>query len=71
MIEVLESGLQGGPWLMGDRFTAADVLVGSSVNFMKMFGVLPDSTVLSDYCERCLARPAFANALARDTELEA
>ena len=35
MIEVLETGLKEGPWIMGEKFTAADVLLGSSVNFMK------------------------------------
>jgi glutathione S-transferase len=42
------------------------VLVGSSVYFMKIFGVLPDSRALAEYAERCLARPAYAKALARD-----
>jgi glutathione S-transferase len=71
MIEVLVAGLETGPWIMGDRFCAADVLLGSSVYFMKMFGILPDSQVLADYSDRCLARPACARALARDAELEA
>lgn len=69
MIDVLETGLQDGPWLLGEQFSAADVLVGSSVNFMKMFGILPDSAVLEEYLGRCLARPACASALARDAEL--
>ena len=42
------------------------VACGSSVCFMKNFGVLPDSPVLAAYAERCLARPAYAKALARD-----
>jgi len=71
MIEVLEAGLKEGPWLLGERFSAADVLVGSSVYFMKMFGVLPDSPVLTEYGDRCLARPACAEALARNAELDA
>lgn len=70
MIEVLETGLQKGPWLMGEAFSAADVLVGSSVYFMKKFGVLPDSEILEDYCERCMSRPAYSRALARDAELK-
>jgi glutathione S-transferase len=70
MIEVLERGLESGPWLLGDRFSAADVLVGSSVYFMKLFGILPDSEVLTGYAERCLARPAYAKALARDAEID-
>jgi glutathione S-transferase len=71
MIEVLEQGLAQGPWLLGEHFSAADVLVGSSVYFMKLFGVLPDSPLLADYAKRCLARPAYAKALARDTEAPA
>ncbi|MGD2130266.1 MAG: glutathione S-transferase family protein [Lysobacterales bacterium] len=70
MVEVLERGLERGPWILGDRFSAADIMLGSSVYFMKIFGVLPDSQVLSDYGDRCLARPAYGKALARDAELE-
>jgi glutathione S-transferase len=71
MIEVLEKGLERGPWLLGERFSAADVLVGSSVYFMKIFGILPQNPVLEAYAERCLARPAYAKALARDAEFAA
>jgi glutathione S-transferase len=70
MIEVLETALEKGPWVMGEQFCAADVLLGSSVYFMKMFGILPENPVLAAYVERCLARPAYAKALARDAELQ-
>jgi len=66
MIETLERGIGEGPWLLGDAFSAADVLVGSTVNFMKLFGVLPDKPVLEAYLERCLARPACRRAFARE-----
>lgn len=69
MIEVLEAGLKKGPWIMGEKFCAADVLLGSSVYFMKMFGILPENPVLEGYIERCLTRPAYAKALGRDAEL--
>lgn len=70
MMEVLERGLQPGPWLLGEQFSAADVLVGSSVYFMKLFGILPDNAMLAAYAERCLERPAYRKALARDAELD-
>jgi len=70
MIEVLEAGLRKGPWITGEQFCAADVMIGSSVNFMKMFGILPEKPVFEAYIERCLARPAYAKALARDAELK-
>jgi glutathione S-transferase len=68
MIDVLERGLERGSWLLGEQFSAADVLVGSSVYFMRQFGILPESPALAAYAERCLARPAYARALARDAE---
>lgn len=43
--------------------TAADVMLGSSVVFMRMFDMLPDSTALGAYADRCLARPAYQRAL--------
>lgn len=66
MIEVLEKGVSGGPWLLGDRFSAADVMVGSGVHFMHVFGALPDSAPLRAYMERCVARRAFQAAMALD-----
>lgn len=71
MIKILEQGLEEGPWLLGEQFTAADVMIGSSVYFMRVFGILPDSRRLSDYADRCLARPAYARALEREAELDA
>ena len=70
MVEVLEKGLENGPWLLGDQFSAADVMVGSTLNFMQMFGIMPENAVLTSYLERCLARPAYVRALARDAELQ-
>lgn len=66
MIAVLERGLAGGPWIMGDNFTAADVLLGSSIHVMDLFAILPDSPILKDYADRCRDRPALQTALTLD-----
>ena len=63
MIRTLEQGLSGREWIRGDSFTAADVMLGSSVVFMRLFNILPDSSVLSNYADRCLARPGYQAAL--------
>lgn len=63
MISTLEGGLEPGPWLLGDRFTAADVMVGSSVVFLRQFKMLPDSDILNAYADRCLERPAYQRTL--------
>ncbi len=66
MIRALEQGLEGRDWILGDEFTAADIMLGSSVVFMRLFEILPDSGVLSAYADRCLARPAYQAALQRE-----
>ena len=66
MVETLEHGLQRGPWLLGETFSAADVMVGSSVIFMDGFNLLPDSAVLRAYLERSAARPGYRTAMAAD-----
>ena len=63
MTRLLEA-LWEGPWLMGDRFTVADVLIGSTVAWARDH--LPDSPLLDAYVERLAARPAHARAIARD-----
>ena len=70
MLQVLEEGVGDGPWIMGEQFTAADVLLGSSVFFLKQFGLIGEGSALDPYLERCLARPAYQAALARETELD-
>ncbi len=62
MTRTLEEALSEGPWLLGDRFTAADVMVGSTAAFMKMFDILPESDRIGGYVERCLERPAYRRA---------
>jgi glutathione S-transferase len=66
MIATLTTGLDRGPWILGEAFSAADVMIGSSVVFMSMFGMLPDNQALADYAQRCLARPAYQRAMAAE-----
>ena len=62
MVRVLIDGLSPGPWLLGNTFTVADVLVGGGVTFMRAFNMLPDHDVLQSYADRCVARPAYQKA---------
>ena len=66
MIETLESGLKKNTWILGKKFTAADVMLGSSAVFMRMFDMLPESPIISAYADRCLKRPAYQKALSID-----
>ncbi|MEO0364100.1 MAG: glutathione S-transferase family protein [Pseudomonadota bacterium] len=62
MIAALTERLESRTWAMGDSFTAADVMLGSSVRFMKAFGIMPESEILDGYLARCAERPAFQRA---------
>lgn len=66
MVSTLRRGLKDRQWILGDEFSAADVMVGASAAFLKMFDMLPFDPVIDDYVERCLNRPAYKKALALD-----
>ncbi len=68
MIETFEAGLGSGPWILGERFSAADVMLGSSAVFLRRFGILPDSAVLGSYADRCEERPAYRKAESADED---
>jgi glutathione S-transferase len=63
MLGLLRSGVAAAsPWLIGERFTAADVLLGTSCHFLAMFGLVKNDPVLAPYVARCMARPAAQRA---------
>jgi glutathione S-transferase len=64
MLNALRDGLARGPWILGERFSAADVLLGTSCNFMRQFKILDNEPGLFAYADRCAARPAFRRATA-------
>ncbi len=69
MVRHLETTLARAPYLTGDSFTAADILVGGAVNFATRFAkVLPETPAITGFLERTVGRPAFARVKARDRE---
>lgn len=67
MIGTLRRAVETGPWILGERFCAADVLLCMSCDFMRRFGVLENEPVLAAYADRGRARPAFQRAMAIET----
>lgn len=66
-IDALEkAAASASPWLLGERFSAADVYVGSQVVFGIQFGTLPERPAFVDYANRLRAREAHARASALD-----
>ncbi|WOH66277.1 glutathione S-transferase family protein [Bradyrhizobium sp. BWA-3-5] len=61
--DVLDAALQKGPWILGDKFSAADITIGSGLNFaVRMFKLLPSRPSFDAYLDRIVARPAFQRA---------
>jgi len=56
--DVVERELGEGPYLFGNWFTAADVMIGSMFIWKRMWGGPPDRPKLEAYVDRLLARPA-------------
>jgi glutathione S-transferase len=68
MLQTLRDGIERGPWILGERFCAADVLLGMSCYYMRSFKMITEEPLLFAYADRCAARPAFQRALAMEAE---
>lgn len=63
VFDVLDQALEKGPWLLGEEFSAADIAVGSSLDFaVRRFKIVPSRPSFDRYLDRCSARPAFQRA---------
>ncbi len=63
VFDVLDAALTEGPWILGANFSAADVAVGSALNFaVRLFKMVPSRPSFDAYIARCVARPAFQRA---------
>jgi glutathione S-transferase len=66
VVGVLEAAVAAHDFIAGDRFTAADVYVGSQVIWGTQFGSLPKRDAFDAYIARLVARDAYVRAAALD-----
>ncbi|WP_066726020.1 glutathione S-transferase family protein [Sphingomonas pituitosa] len=71
VVDVLDGLLSSRPYATGDRFTAADVYLGSQIGWTTMFGMLPKRDSFAAYIERVQSRAAYQRAWAMDDALVA
>ena len=71
MLNTLVGQLKTGPYMLGDRFTAADVLWGTALTWMTGFKILPELPEIIGYIGRFNSRPSVAKVGALDAELMA
>ncbi len=62
----LETAVSGTPYICGDRFSAADVAIGSQLGWGLMFGTIDKRPAFEAYVARMYARPAHVKASALD-----
>jgi glutathione S-transferase len=71
VMNVVAQALRPGPYLMGEQFTAADVVVGANIRWGMMFKMVPERPEFVAYAERLKARPAAQRAEVKDAEMAA
>src|SRR5262249_26601225 len=69
--DVVAKAVGGSGYLLGEQFTAADVVIGSTLRFGMMFKLLPERPEFVAYTGRLAKRPALMRAEAKDKELQA
>jgi glutathione S-transferase len=69
MMSTLTAQLQAGPYLLGQDFSAADVLWGTALQWTTGFGLVPASPVIKAYIERISSRPAVDGVRQKDAAL--
>jgi glutathione S-transferase len=63
---LLEGAGKASPYLLGEEFTAADILIGGAIDFGTRIGPLPKDPVFERYVALITSRPAYRQALAKD-----
>ncbi len=59
---VLSNALATRPYILGEQFSAADVLIGGTIGWAAMMGLLTEHPTLQAYAKRLSERPAFQRA---------
>ena len=70
-LDVVAKAVEAGPYILGERFTAADVVIGSGLRWGMLFKMLPERPEFLAYTARLAERPALQRAEGKDQELAA
>lgn len=69
VFKTLTDQLAKGPYILGDQFSAADVLWANALRWTTMFQLVPATPVIQAYIDHVTSRPAAARAAAKDAQL--
>jgi len=71
MLKTVNDQLAKGPWMLGEKFTAADILWGMALRWTTGFKLIPETPEIKRYVERVGALPSLQRAAAKDAEYAA
>jgi glutathione S-transferase len=71
VINTLEKAVADTQYLLGDRFSAADVYLGAQISWGLQFGTIDKRPAFEAYCSRITSRPAAVRAREIDDALAA
>jgi glutathione S-transferase len=66
VMELINATLSRQPYILGDKFSAADILIGTTFQLFMGSPLLPKTDLLEAYVQRVVGRPAYARAAAKD-----
>ena len=69
VLDTIVSAISPGPYLLGDRFSAADVLWGTALGWTTAFKLVPERSEIAEYVRRIGSRPAALRAREQDAAL--
>ena len=69
VMNVVAHGVAKGPYILGEQFTAADVVIGSGLRWGMMFKLIPERPEFVAYTARLGERPALKRAQEKDAAL--
>ncbi|MBL8570452.1 MAG: glutathione S-transferase family protein [Phreatobacter sp.] len=71
MYETLVQHLSRQPFFTGERLSAADILWGTALHWMTMFGLVPERPVITDFIQKIVSRPSYRVMMDLDEKLAA
>ena len=66
VMELVNSTLAKSPYILGEKFSAADILIGTTFKLFMGSPLLPKTDLLEAYVQRVVERPAYERAAAKD-----
>jgi len=66
VMELVNSTLGKSPYILGEKFSAADILIGTTFKLFMGSPLLAKTDLLESYVKRVVERPAYARAAAKD-----